>query len=70
MRKQLHEFALSLHSEKTRLIEFGRFAAESRNALSRRTPNSDIHYRWLSLATAKYPHILDDCIERKSFSSS
>ena len=30
MRKRLQEFALSLHSEKTRLIEFGRFAAESR----------------------------------------
>jgi RNA-directed DNA polymerase len=28
MRKRLREFALSLHSEKTRLIEFGRFAAE------------------------------------------
>ena len=30
MRNRLQEFALSLHSEKTRLIEFGRFAAESR----------------------------------------
>ena len=30
MRERLQEFALSLHSEKTRLIEFGRFAAESR----------------------------------------
>ena len=30
MRKRLQEFALSLHSEKTRLIEFGRFAVESR----------------------------------------
>lgn len=30
MRKRLQEFALSLHSEKTRLIEFGRFAAENR----------------------------------------
>ena len=28
MRKRLGEFALSLHPEKTRLIEFGRFAAE------------------------------------------
>jgi RNA-directed DNA polymerase len=27
MRKRLHEFALSLHPDKTRLIEFGRFAA-------------------------------------------
>ena len=30
MRERLEEFALSLHPEKTRLIEFGRFAAESR----------------------------------------
>src|SRR3979411_1004012 len=30
MRERLQEFALSLHSEKTRLIEFGRFAAENR----------------------------------------
>jgi RNA-directed DNA polymerase len=30
MRKRLGEFGLSLHPEKTRLIEFGRFAAERR----------------------------------------
>ncbi len=30
MRERLQEFALSLHPGKTRLIEFGRFAAESR----------------------------------------
>jgi hypothetical protein len=30
MRKRSQEFALSLHSEKTRLIEFGRFAAANR----------------------------------------
>jgi RNA-directed DNA polymerase len=30
MRKRLQEFALSLHSEKTRRIEFGRFAAANR----------------------------------------
>jgi RNA-directed DNA polymerase len=30
MRERLRKFALSLHSEKTRLIEFGRFAAERR----------------------------------------
>jgi len=30
MRQRLEEFALSLHPEKTRLIEFGRHAAESR----------------------------------------
>src|SRR5204862_527463 len=32
MRKRLQEFALSLHSEKTRLIEFGRFAARNRES--------------------------------------
>ncbi len=30
MRQRLEEYALSLHPEKTRLIEFGRFAAENR----------------------------------------
>src|SRR5207237_4120652 len=30
MRERLREFALALHPEKTRLIEFGRFAAERR----------------------------------------
>ena len=30
MRARLQEFSLSLHPEKTRLIEFGRFAAERR----------------------------------------
>jgi hypothetical protein len=30
MRERLQEFALSLHPEKTRLIEFGRFASERR----------------------------------------
>ena len=32
MRERLQEFALSLHPEKTRLIEFGRFAAKNRKA--------------------------------------
>ena len=30
LRERLEKFALTLHPEKTRLIEFGRFAAESR----------------------------------------
>jgi len=30
MRERLGKFALTLHPEKTRLIEFGRFAAERR----------------------------------------
>jgi RNA-directed DNA polymerase len=32
MRQRLEKFALSLHSEKTRLIEFGRFAAKDRQS--------------------------------------
>src|ERR1700722_2539690 len=32
LRARLQEFALSLHAEKTRLIEFGRFAAKDRKA--------------------------------------
>jgi hypothetical protein len=32
LRTRLQEFALSLHAEKTRLIEFGRFAAKGRKA--------------------------------------
>ncbi len=32
MRERLQKFALSLHPEKTRLIEFGRFAAQNRRA--------------------------------------
>ncbi|WP_349632771.1 hypothetical protein [Mesorhizobium mediterraneum] len=30
MRQRLQEFALQLHLEKTRLIEFGRYAAQAR----------------------------------------
>jgi hypothetical protein len=30
MRQRLQEFALQLHPEKTRLIEFGRYAAQAR----------------------------------------
>jgi hypothetical protein len=35
MRERLQAFALSLHPEKTRLIEFGRFAAENRKRRGR-----------------------------------
>jgi RNA-directed DNA polymerase len=31
MRERLAEYSLSLHLEKTRLIEFGRFAADQRD---------------------------------------
>jgi len=40
MRERLREFALSLHPEKTRLIEFGRFAAESRKRLGLGKPET------------------------------
>src|SRR5215475_4507060 len=40
MRKRLGEFALSLHPEKTRLIEFGRFAAERRERRGLGTPET------------------------------
>ena len=40
MRKRLGEFALSLHPEKTRLIEFGRFAAERRRRLGLGKPET------------------------------
>jgi Reverse transcriptase (RNA-dependent DNA polymerase) len=50
MRKRLREFALSLHPEKTRLIEFGRFAAEPQAARARQTgvlqlPGLHLHLR-------------------------
>ena len=40
MRERLGEFALSLHPEKTRLIEFGRFAAERRRRLGLGKPET------------------------------
>jgi len=47
MRDRLREFALSLHPEKTRLIEFGCFAAER--------PGSGMRRLWKRTATA-LPH--------------
>jgi group II intron reverse transcriptase/maturase len=40
MRKRLEEFSLSLHPEKTRLIEFGRFAADRRKKRGFRKPET------------------------------
>jgi hypothetical protein len=40
MRERLGKFALSLHPEKTRLIEFGRFAAERRKRRGLRKPET------------------------------
>jgi RNA-directed DNA polymerase len=40
MRERLEEFSLSLHPEKTRLIEFGRFAADRRKQRGLRKPDT------------------------------
>jgi group II intron reverse transcriptase/maturase len=40
LRDRLNAFALSLHPEKTRLIEFGRFAAENRRKRGERKPET------------------------------
>src|SRR6202051_3085671 len=40
LRARLQEFALSLHPEKTRLIEFGRFAAKGRKARGQGKPET------------------------------
>ena len=50
MRERLEEFALSLHPDKTRLIEFGRHAAARRDARARqagdlRLPGLHLHLR-------------------------
>ncbi len=40
MRARLEEFALSLHPDKTRLIEFGRFAAANRERRGQGKPET------------------------------
>ena len=40
MRKRLEEFSLSLHPDKTRLIEFGRHAADRRAKRGLRKPET------------------------------
>lgn len=40
LRERLAKFALTLHPEKTRLIEFGRFAAERRSKAGKGTPET------------------------------
>jgi hypothetical protein len=40
MRDRLREFSLSLHPEKTRLIEFGRFAAHNCKRRGRSKPGA------------------------------
>jgi hypothetical protein len=50
MRERLGKFALSLHPEKTRLTEFGRFAAERRER--RDSANRRPSTSWASLSSA------------------
>ena len=64
MRERLQEFALSLHPEKTRLIEFGRFAAEPASgagSASRRPSTS-----WASPSSAARPAAGKFLIQRKT----
>jgi RNA-directed DNA polymerase len=42
LRERLAKFGLSLHQDKTRLIEFGRFAAERRSARAMDDPRPSI----------------------------
>ena len=53
MRERLREFSLSLHPEKTRLIEFGRFAAQNRDSAgsANRRPSSS----WALCSSAANP---------------
>ena len=47
MRERLAEYSLSLHPEKTRLIEFGRFAADqrARRGLGKPEPSTSLALR-------------------------
>ena len=48
MRKRLEEFSLSLHPDKTRLIEFGRHAADRRSRRGLGKPELRIYLRALA----------------------
>ncbi|WP_245476877.1 hypothetical protein [Bradyrhizobium sp. Leo170] len=50
MRERFEAFALTLHSDKTRLIEFGRYAAANRKARQARQ-TGDVHVSGL------HPHL-------------
>ena len=62
MRDRLQEFSLSLHPEKTRLIEFGRFAAERRSTRARKTGNLQLSRLYLHLRN-KQPGSIPDQTE-------
>ena len=53
LQKRLEQFGLQLHPEKTRLIEFGRFAAESRERKGRASRRRSIF--WASRIAAGRP---------------
>ena len=55
MRERLREFALSLHPDKTRLIEFGRFAAANR-AQARARQTGDLQFPGLHLHLRQIAH--------------
>src|SRR6201987_6381431 len=55
MRERLQEFALSLHSEKTRLIEFGRFAVANpkRRGLGKPEPFTFLGFTFICSKTRR-----------------
>jgi hypothetical protein len=53
MRERLREFSLSLHPDKTRLIEFGRFAAQNREKRGLGKP--DTSSSWALCSSAASP---------------
>ena len=64
LRERLGKFALSLHSEKTRLIEFGRFAAENRKRRGLGKPGTFNFLGFIFICSRTRRHKFQ--IERKS----
>ncbi len=58
LEKRLAEFGLSLHPEKTRLIEFGKFVAERRKARGQRRPETFDFLGFSGQAVAQAPYLL------------
>ena len=63
MRERLEKFALSLHPDKTRLIEFGRYAADRRAARAWQT--GDLSTSWASPSSAANPARATSCSKGK-----
>ena len=60
LRERLREFGLELHPDKTRLIEFGRFAAERRGRRGEGKPETFNFLRSLGIPCPPWPyHALD-----------